>query len=338
MYSVVYVEKSNATTTGRTTTQRATLVLPTIKDGNGADLPISITAGTDAITVTNGGTGVKVFAGASTNTLRTVDQLVAALNGDTTVPGVTIEADRDAFHEQVVTISYVSSDGIQETTSSTAGKLYYTYGLDPETGLAIAGQTADIAAGASGVLAASLATAFNGDTGAYTATATTDGQILITAQVSNTTSFDRSPIPHGFNTFTIVTGSPSSTKLMAGNLASVVLQAEATSNVTALASGYFTLTSAATTRSGVRVTVINSSTSVAAAVSVTVSALSSVFTLATAADNLEALAGPLGATTMVAASINSSALDYVAGFADVEAPVAVTSTAGTTDRTGWLGN
>mgnify|MGYP006145034145 CR=1 FL=1 len=35
---------------------------------------------------------------------------------------------------------------------------------------------------------------------------------------------------------------------------------------------------------------------------------------------------------------NSNVLDLVASYALTESPVAVASTAGTTDRTGWLGN
>jgi hypothetical protein len=141
-FAVVYVE--NAITSGKTVLQAQTFVLPVTRDANGADVAVSTTAGTDKITIVNGIGGTKSFEGLTTNTIRTVDELVAAINGDTTVAGVTVESDRDAFHEQIVTISYVSSDGIQEATSSTAGKLYFTYGTDPETGAAIATQTANM--------------------------------------------------------------------------------------------------------------------------------------------------------------------------------------------------
>jgi hypothetical protein len=333
-FAVVYVE--NVITTGRTTKQAVSIAIPVIKDANGSDTPISITAGTDAITVVNGTGGSKTFAGASTNTIRTVTDLVAAINGDTTVAGVTVEADRDAFHQQINTISYVSSNGLQETTSSTAGKLYFTYGTDPETGAAIATQTANMAAVASGGIAAAIATAFNIATSAYHATATTDGNILVTALASGTLNLDRGPIPHAFNTLTLVANTASSTKLFGGDLASIILQAEAASNTTALASGYFTLSSSAVTRSGIRVTVKNNSTSVSlASMAVTMSALSSALKQTGAAANaLDQLARPLAAgTNMVAASINSSSLDYVAAFSDVESPASTTPTV--TNRTGW---
>ena len=53
-----------------------------------------------------------------------------------------------------------------------------------------------------------------------------------------------------------------------------------------------------------------------------------------AADALDQLARPLAAgTNIVAASINSSSLDYVAAFSDVESPASTTPTV--TNRTGW---
>jgi hypothetical protein len=292
----------------------------------------------DRITVANGNGGTKDFNYVAAS-VTTVDQLVAAINGDTTVAGLTVEADRDAYHEQLVTISYTSSDGLQETTSSTNGKIYFTYGTDPETGLAIATQTADVAAGASGVIAAAIATALNLATSAYAATAATDGEILITATVSGSaTAEDRGPIPHAFQTLSIDAGSASTTKLLAGDAADTVVNAVAASNTTAIASGYFTLTSGAVTKSGVRVTIKNSSTAVSlASMAVTVGATSAAFIgngIGAANAGINGIATALTAgTNIAAATVNSSTLDYVAGFSDIESPVSTTPTI--TNRTGW---
>ena len=222
----------------------------------------------------------------------------------------------------------------QQLRQVLAGKLYYTYGTDPETGLPIAGQTADITGqlGATGI-ASALATALNGDTGAYVATAT-GGTILITAQVSGTINIDRSPLPHAFNTLNIVAGSPSTTLLLAGAGADVVKSAQAASNTLAIASDYFILNTASVAKSGVRVTVKNSSTTVALPnMDVTIAASE---TFEGNSSGVGAVAENLTTSMIISSATNSSTLDYVSTFAQVESSVAVASTAGTTDRTGWL--
>jgi len=333
IFAVAFVEKNNATSTGRSTLQAATLVLPVKRDANGNDTALLTTAGQDAITIVNGNGGTKTFE-SLTGAVLTVDQLVAAINGDTTVAGLTVEADRDAFHEQLVTITYVTSDGTAATTSSTAGKLYYTYGTDPETGLPIAGQTADITSQAASGIASAIATALNGDTGAYVATAT-GATILITAQVSGSTAIDRSPLAHAFNTLSIHAGSPSTTLLLAGNDTDVKASTYAASNTTAIASNYFYLTSPHVLKSGVRVTVKNNSK--------TVSLPSMAVTVGTGSDAFEGNSSGVGAVAenlttamIISSATNSSTLDYVATFSQVESVVPVASTAGTTNRTGWL--
>jgi len=335
IYAVAYYEASNAVDTGRNTKQSATTVIPVSFDVNDADNLLNTTTGTDVITIVNGIGGSKSFEATSTNSIRTVDDLVAAIDGDTDVAGITVTADRDAFNEQIVTISWVTSDGAAGLTSNNTGVVYYTYGTDPETGTAIQGQTAAIASGAgSGAIAEAIATALNGDTGAYVATGTTDGRILITAQISNTIEEDRSPLSHAFQTLSIPALSESNTIGWAGNNAVHVLLAESASNTTASASKLFTVSTSAKTRSGIRVTLQNTAG---------VANLSSMG--ATAGDTSSALRYETGLTLfdiqlassdLAAASINSSALDYVATFDQIEAVVPGTSTSGTTDRTGWL--
>ncbi|MGY8868037.1 MAG: hypothetical protein ACKVJK_20725, partial [Methylophagaceae bacterium] len=78
IYAVAYSELNNATTTGRTTKQSATLVLPVKRQYiNGNDAPL---IATDIITVTNGLGASTVYKAATGIT--TVDHLVAAMNGD----------------------------------------------------------------------------------------------------------------------------------------------------------------------------------------------------------------------------------------------------------------
>ena len=111
------------------------------------------------------------------------------------------------------------------------------------------------------------------------------------------------------------------------------------SNVTAVASSLFNFALSSANYSGVRVTVQNTSTSVnLGSMSISkASANSTAFKGEGATPGKSEIAELLVAgTNIIAASINSSTLDYVAAFSDVEAPV--TTAGGTTDRTGWLSN
>ena len=350
IYSVAYVTAS--VSTGRTTYQNVTLALPVNRDANNVDVLLNTTPG-DNITVINGTGGTKTFQ-YTASTITTVDQLVAAMNGDTTVPGVTISADRDAFHEQVISISYTYSDGSVATTSSGdagTGNLFFTYGTDPQTGSAIAAQ-ANVATGsASGAIAVDIATAFNAATNAYVATATLDGKIAIVALVSGTLSEDRGPqtVGHSFNTLTVfeTTTTNSTTVALAG--ATHAGEVSALSNTTAVASSLYNFSATSALYSGVRVTARNNSTAAALTMSVTVANTNS-----SAFKGKDGGAGPDGPSfhdllaqalvssgdtdnqNMAALGVSSSALDYVSTFANVESPV--TTAGGTTDRTGWLSN
>jgi hypothetical protein len=352
MYSVVYVEKDNATTTGRTTKQSVTMVLPVARDANGADKVLSLTSAGDEITVVNGIGGTKTFAD-NTTTITTVDQLVAAMNGDTSVPGVTVTAARDAFKQQYVQIAWTTSDGVNGVGSATVAAdtedhIWFTYGTDPETGAAIASQTTVAAGATTSTIATAIALGFNAVTHAYQATATVNGRIKIVALTSGTLKEDTSSLAHAFNTLAIDTSnSGSTTFLFSGNEGDHILTAEASSNTTAIASGFFNLSTPGTTYSGVRVTATNDSTTTnLGSMAITTGATSQAFVgnAGTTTDSFSSLRtqsnaqGLTAGSNIVAASINSSSLDYVAAFSDVEAPVAVASTAGTTDRTGWLSN
>ena len=344
IYAVAYVEASNATTTGRTTYETRSIALPVARDGNNVDFLLDATPG-DAITVVNGIGGTKTFQYVA-GSVTTVDQLVAAMNGDTTVPGITVSADRDAFREQVITVGYTYSNGTAATLSSTGGgNLYFTYGTDPETGAAL-----NLTA-----VATDFANALNAGTSAYVATATLGGQVVIAANVSGTSAIDRGPVTvgHAFNTLTVFTQVDTTTIKLAGAVAGHTTALSGASNVTAVASSLYNFSATNALYSGVRVTIKNTSLSTAlATMSVTV-----------AAANTNAFAGRDGAggaaangtphqrdelaqglvTTlerlnMTTGAVASASLDYNSAFTDVESPVTSASTAGTTDRTGWLSN
>jgi len=351
IYAVVYEEISNAVATGRITRQNMTLVLPIKRDANGSPTALNQTAGQDKITVVNGVGGTISFEG--TTAITTVDNLVAAMNGNTTVANVAVSSDRDAFHEQITTIAYTSSDGtaaaVTATVVSGQDKLYFTYGTDPTTGLPIATQATLIAGDTADDIADSIAIALNAATNAYNATGTNAsglGKLLITANVSGTNLADRGPHPFAFQTLTIVTATDSTTVLLAGANAQHILAASSVSNTTAIASGLFNLTQSTAAYSGVRVTIKNTSTTLAAnAMSVTFVGTSSV----AFAPNVALLVnndviglgtnaqGLIAGGNIVASTVVTATLDYISGFADVEDQVTPTNTAGTTDRTGWLG-
>jgi len=110
--------------------------------------------------------------------------------------------------------------------------------------------------------------------------------------------------------------------------------ATAASNTTAIASSLFNLAVVKNSYSGVRVTLKNASTVVAKTLTIT---------LATGAQLSSAFSGNgtiaqvlVAGTNIVSAAVNSSTLDYVAGFSDIES--VVTTAGNDTDRTGWLSN
>ena len=340
-----------STSSGKEVRQTVTVAFPVARTVLDADKALDAA---DDITVTKLSGVTKTYnAGSGSGELATVTDMVAALDGDTDVPGITISADRDAFHEAVYTIAYTKSDGTANTLSSTAaGNIYFEYGTDPETGAAIKAVAA-VTAGASqgsSTIASSIATALNAATHAYVSTATTDGKLLVTPLVSGTLTADRGPLAHGFNNLSISTTNASTTLLLAGDDTAYVTLATAASNTTAIASSLFNLSQSKLTFSGMRVTLKNTSTSVNLG-SLGVAAAGSSVTFngydITATDSQGAMARVAftGATTpraatlvkgtdIVTAAVTSNALDYVAAFSDIEN---VTTTAGSTvKKHTWL--
>jgi len=313
IYAVVFEEKSNATTTGKDVSQVATFIYPVNRDVNNADKLLN----GETITISDG-TGSVAFT--KTTSILTVDQLVAAMDGDTTIAGMTISADRDGNYEQEITINYYDDAGAAGTMTATAGKIYMTYGSNPFTGAAIAAQTADITGTDADAIATAVAAVINAES-AFKATAT-NNVVKVTALVSNTTSVDVSPIPAAFNSLVMYPASASTTKLLDAGTGSA---AQAASNTLAIASSTFSLTDSEATYSGVRITLKNTSTAIA-----------KTMTASNTFPSTGNAIGDLATLVMPAVSITSSTLDYVAAFGDIESAVTVNSTAGTTDRTGWL--
>ena len=172
---------------------------------------------------------------------------------------------------------------------------------------------------------------------------TSGDYIRISAMVSGTVlpHKDTSPIAHAFQTLTILTTSDSTTKLLAGDLPSIVLQSSASSNLTAVASGFFNLILTTTLHSGFRVTLRNNSTSLAKAMVVDLTAAATSTALvgndAGFLDTLDLSSGIYIANVANSAGFSSATLSYVATFAQIEAPVTSTNTSGTTNRSLWLG-
>jgi len=345
--AIVYITSS--VTSGRNTLQAVTAAIP-LKRAVGAGnvlTALSSVDNTDDITIGDGTGATKTFTtGTATGEYATVDALIAAIDGDTTLSGVTVQADRDAFHEAEYQIVYtVTATGAAATfsdeTRTTTGTVYFTFGTNPEVGGTISGVTAIITGASQGstALASAIATKLNSVQSAYVATSTQYGTIQVVAQVSGTIEEDRGPHPHSFPTLYIDVASPSTTLLFAGSSSVYSTLSNASSNTTAIASSLFNLSVVKNLYSGIRVTLKNTSTTVAKTMTIT---------FATAAQLSSALAGNGGdqsptrlgmqalvaGTNVVAASVNSSTLDYVAGFSDIESTSS--STAATTDRTDWL--
>jgi len=333
IYAVAYYAASNAVDTGRNVKQSYTAVIPVLFDANDDPKLLSTTATTDNITIANGIGGSKTFG--PTTAITTVDQLVTAIHGDTSVAGITVTADRDAFNEQVYTITWVESDGTAALASAT-GVVYFTYGTDPMTGEALNLTTGNITSGeGSGALADEIAKALNTATNSYVATGTLDGKITITANVSGTTDIeDYSPLSFAFQTLSIPTTVVTTTLLWAGNNGDHIVDASAASNTAAVASEMFTLSLSSKNRSGIRVTLQNTA-GVQNLSSMAVTLGTGTSAIAEATGTSDVLTA-LNTSMLIGSGVNSSALDYVSTFSQIESVVPGTNTSPTTDRTGWL--
>jgi hypothetical protein len=290
----------------------------------------------DGIKLTN---AVGNYDQVAVGTAQNVAGLVAALDGNTQLgSGTKITAAQDSFNEGEYLISWTSSTTGVAATASVAGSVYFEYGTDPTTGAKIVGTTGNVTTGGTGhnKIATLIATALNAATNAYVATAT-NNKLLIAATVSGTTNtaaantMDRGPLSHTLQTLSIGTTvlTASGSLLWAGELNKANGATSGASNLTAAASNLYNLAITKTDRSGLRVTLRNNSLVIADG------ALAA--TEVAQADTMTARPIILAAGgNMTTSALNSSVLDYVAGFSDVQSQVAASTTS--VNRVSWLGS
>ena len=328
-----------STSTGNEVRQTFTRVFPISRTT--LDQPVTMNAN-DALTVTKNGSVSLAFSdvGTGSGQYDTVDELVIALNNAaTTIPGVTISADRDAFHESVYEVSWTYSNGNAATASDT-GVVYFTFGTNPETGKAVAATTGNIAAGeGDDEIAEEIATAINSAQDAFTASYL-DGtaKFVVTAEVSGTNNTNRGPAALSFTApaLSVKTGSATTTLKWAGDTHKTL--ASAASNTTAAASSLYNYGQSKADFSGLRITVKNTSTTVNLSsldVDLTALTASTMFQGDSAATTAASIATPLvKGTNMPGVATSSSVLNYDAEFSEIED--VVTTAGNTVKKYTWL--
>ena len=262
----------------------------------------------EGVSVTYGGV-TKTWVEGGTPAYVTVDDLITAINADTTFgSGITITAARDSWAKSYNKISYTDDGGAAETTASTGSILW---SLGSVTGTANIGTGSD-----SDDIASVLAAAITGTvvSGVKYGAESTGSEVVLTRVVTNTTNTERGVNTADFPDIAIVTGNTTFTTV---DLSSNV----STTNVTGLNSDYF-ISVTQTNRNGLRVTVKNNSTSVALSATVT------------AVSPGTALVG--GTPTELVSGTNMPAnTTYDAGFSEISN--ATPSSTTTTSRLAWLG-
>ncbi|MDA7698884.1 hypothetical protein N8795_02075 [Flavobacteriaceae bacterium] len=197
----------------------------------------------------------KTWAQGGTPAYTTVDDLITAINADTTFgSGITITAARDSYAKSYNKISYTDSSGSAETTAST-GTVVWSLGT--VTGTATIGSGSD-----SSDLATVLAAAITGTvvSGVKYGAVASSSEVVLTRVVTNTTSTDLGVNTGDFPDIAIDLGNATDT--------TVDFATGANTNSTGVNSDFF-LAFAQTNVNGLRVTVKNNSTSVALAATVT---------------------------------------------------------------------
>jgi hypothetical protein len=356
-------------TTGITVNQAISAVFPVKRNTFRNDVDLATGEG---IIVAISSTQSVTFKKGDVNgavTVATVDQLVDYINADTTITGAgfALTAARDAWESHRYAITWTYSNGIAAVTSAT-GDIWYTFGTNPLNGNTISGAlTLGGALEGHVNIAADMATAINALTSPWVASSSSN-VLVITANVSGTGDRDLSPLALTPGTLAFDSSTDSTTLKLAGNFATYIAGAtasealSASSNTLAVASSLFSLSVAKTTENGVRVTLSqnNNGAVMNAGASITMTSFSGTLV----AEGTAAIASfttvkeidgagngasgnggngtddygvgtPLvGGANIPTSANNSSTLDYVSGFSDIESPV--TATGNSTDRTGWL--
>ena len=261
----------------------------------------------EGVSVTYGGV-TKTWVQGGTPAYVTVDDLVTAINADTTFgSAITLTAARDSWAKSYNKISYTDENGAAETTASTGSILW---ALGSVTGTANIGSNSAASDIASVIAAAMTGTVVSGTK--YGASASGD-EIILTRVVTNTTNTQRGVDTADFPDVTINTGDATNT--------TVDFSDNTTTNSTGVNSDFFIAISQ-TNRNGLRVTVKNNSTTVALSATVT------------SVSGGTALAGMVP-TELVSGTNMSANTSYDAAFSEISNATPASTT--TTSRLAWLG-
>jgi hypothetical protein len=313
---------------------------------------------TDKALATNEGFTIVYTGGTTTwkqgdtyngTTVSTVDQLVAYMNADSTLDalGIDIQADRDAWHQTLLTMTYEKSatNGLANIAGVTSGTGNIAYNIPiTETGLASL-IYAPVAASGNGVdaLSQSLMETLNKSGDAYGRPGDNGNQILVVRNVSGGSVSDRSPIPSSFSVTPVIDAAQTSTTVQLLNSTGTI------SNTLAQGSNNFNFDVAETALSGIRVTLKNVGTGAfATTVSLHATAVSNT---AIKTDTSKISTGGLGGTHIDSTpdlldsgnaptyANNANLANYLTTYAQITAGTTVTETAAvtavTTNRTGW---
>ena len=336
---------ATSTTTGNRDAQVITNAFDVGRDAASYSDKLLATGEGFTVAYTNGTTTFKQGDAYNGSTVTTVDDLVAYINADTTLDalGIDLSADRDAFKQTLLAVTYsISADnGLTQTAGaiSRAGAIWYNV-TTTETGATSAIQAADASVDdAVSALTLDLRDALQAHN--FSAAAGTNGnQLVVSRMISGGTTTDRSPLS------SLVTVAPifdaAETSTVAG-----FIKGDTQSNLAA-SSGNFTFTVGSTALNGIRVTMKNVGTgALASAVSLYATAVSNTAIIANAGQVADGnpSANPNGADNLLTATnapsfANYPAIQaYVTGFTDITAGTTTTTgttiAAVTTNRTGW---
>ena len=262
----------------------------------------------EGVSVTYGSV-TKTFVQGTTPAISTVDDIITAINADTTFGNaITLTAARDSWAKSYNKVSYTDENGAAETTASTGSILW---ALGSVTGTANIGSNSAASDIASVIAAAMSGTVVSGTK--YYAEASSD-EIILSRTVTNTGYVFRGVDTADFPDISINLGNATFTTVDFSDNAG-------TTNSTGVNSDFF-IAFSQTNRNGLRVTVKNNSTTVALSATVT------------AVSPGTALVGTLP-TELVSGTNMTANTSYDAAFSEISNVTPASTT--TTSRLAWLG-
>jgi len=292
------------TTAAAGTTIRETQTYVMDQAVNALNAPVTATAATKGITLDLGGVSAD-FKPAAASTIAAV---VSSINGATDWGSAySVTAAQDAYKKSIQTVNYLTSDGSTAATVVSNGNLYYTFGTTSGTiALATGATNLDIVQ----ALATAISAVHNSDN-KWNASANGNDEIIVYNTVSKTgypSELGSGGAAFPTLTFTVDTAQTSTTAQLS----------QAASNTAALASNTFFLNVQKDDITGVRITMVNESTS----------------TAGTFVAPTEDTAG-LGSVTQLVSGTNTvGVFSQIAAFSDVSTQTPA-STA-TKNRISWL--